>query len=142
MYFFEWGYWGLFVIAFLAATILPLSSEGVLIALLVAGYDPILCLIVASIGNILGGLTNYFIGRLGNPKWLLKLGMSTEKLHSFEGRVSKYGHWMALLAWVPIIGDPLTVALGYFRVQFIPFLGLMAFGKIVRYAIIIFVLNV
>lgn len=142
MDFFEWGYWGLFFIAFLAATILPLSSEGVLIALLLANYDPIICLIVASAGNILGGATNYYIGRLGNPKWLLKLGLSPKKLNSFEFRISKYGHWMALFAWVPIIGDPLTVALGYFRVHFIPFLGLMAFGKVVRYAIIIFVLNV
>lgn len=142
MDFFELGYWGLFLIAFFAATILPLSSEGVLVALLIANYDPFICLIVASFGNILGGLTNYYIGRLGNPKWLLKLGMSTERLNTFEQRVSRHGHWLALLSWVPILGDPLTVALGYFRVRFIPFLCLMTLGKIGRYALIIFVFSI
>lgn len=134
----EWGYWGLFVGSFLAATILPFSSEIILTTLLFNGYNPFLCLIIASLGNGLGGMTNYFIGRLGNPKWLLKLGMTKIKLERFQSTTTKYGHWLAFFAWVPIIGDPLSVALGYFRTKLIPFTLLMFLGKTLRYACVIY----
>lgn len=132
----ELGYWGLFLAAFLAATILPFSSEVIFTSMLLAGFQPEYCLIIATVGNSLGGLTNYIIGYQGNLNWLLKLGMSPLKLENFKKSTSRYGHWLGLLSWIPIIGDPLTLALGYFRVAFVPFLLLMILGKFARYFVI------
>lgn len=137
----EWGYVGLLVGSFLAATILPFSSELILATLLLNGFDPFYCLIFAGIGNTLGGITNFGIGRLGNPKWLLKLGMTIEKLNRFQNITIKYGHWLAFFSWVPIIGDPLSIAIGYFRGKFYPFLLLMTLGKFMRYAILIYFIS-
>lgn len=134
----EWGYIGLLVGSFLAATILPFSSELILATLLLNGFDPFYCLIIASAGNSLGGLTNYGIGRLGNPKWMLKLGMTEVKLNRFQNASFKYGHWLAFFAWLPIVGDPLSIALGYFRAKIIPFILIMSLGKTLRYAVIIY----
>lgn len=134
----EWGYFGLFVGSFLAATVIPFSSELILTALLLHGNNPLFCLVIASAGNSLGGITNYFIGRIGNPKWLLKLGMTEVKLNRFQTATNNYGHWLAFFAWVPIVGDPLSIALGYFRAKLIPFILLMTLGKTMRYAVVIY----
>lgn len=134
---FESGYIGLFVVCFLSATILPLTSEGALILMPAAGYDPVIALIVASAGNIIGGSTNYWIGFLGNPAWLKKLGVKESTLNRFEERILKFGFWLALLSWVPVIGDPLTVGLGFFKASWWPVLILMSFGKIIRYLVIL-----
>lgn len=129
MEYFTAGYVGLFFASFLSATILPLSSEGILLLMLSQGYDPTFCLLVASIGNSLGGLTNYALGLLGNPIWLKRIGISHMKIRYFEHRIQTYGYWLAFFSWVPFIGDPLSVALGYFRVSFWRFFGLMVQGK-------------
>lgn len=134
---FEAGYTGLFVVSFLSATILPLSSEGILLLMLGLGYNPLICLIIASSGNILGGSTNYLLGRLGNPLWLKKFGMTEARLLKFETQIQKYGFWTAFLSWVPFIGDPLIVALGFFRTSFVPVFICMSLGKIVRYLVLI-----
>jgi membrane protein YqaA with SNARE-associated domain len=131
------GFTGLFIVTFLSATILPLSSELFLVLMLSKGYDPVTCLIVATVGNSLGGLTNYGIGRLGNPKWLKKTGLTDEKIEKYNGLVSKYGSWLALISWVPIIGDPLVICLGYFRVSFLKILFLVVIGKFLRYFFIV-----
>ncbi len=137
MEYIDYGYLGLFLISFLSATILPLSSEGVLLLMPTAGFDPLVSLIVASLGNILGGSTNYWIGRLGNPLWLKRIGIQEKSLLRFENAVKRFGVFSALLSWVPIIGDPLTVALGFFRVKWWSVLILMSLGKVIRYAIIL-----
>jgi len=138
MEFIEFGYLGLFIGAFLAATIVPFSSEIILSALLISGAHPFACLLIATAGNTLGGISNYAIGFLGNPKWLLKLGMTNDKLNNLEILTKKYGHWLAFFAWMPIIGDPLTIALGYFRAKFFPFFFLMTLGKFLRYLAIVY----
>ncbi len=137
----ELGYFGLFLISFLAATILPLTSEGVLLLFLAASFDPIICLLIASLGNILGGLTNYGIGMFGNPEKLQARFKNPKRFAQLSRSIRKYGYWLGLLSWTPIVGDPLTIALGYFRVRFIPFLLLMSVGKIIRYWLIIFLWN-
>jgi len=137
----EYGYFGLFVVCFLAATILPLTSEGVLVIFLALNFDPTICLIVASIGNVLGGTTNYGIGRLGKLSSIQKLVRNPSRFEKLKNSIQKYGAGIALLSWVPIIGDPLTIALGFFRVPFIPVLILMSIAKILRYTIIIFLWN-
>ncbi len=107
-------YWGLFVSSFLAATILPVASEAVVATLIGTDYDPWICLFVATAGNSLGGLLNYGMGYLGNPKWLLKIGVTVDKLSSWEEKIKRYGIWLALFTWLPFIGDVIGVALGFF----------------------------
>jgi membrane protein YqaA with SNARE-associated domain len=134
---FEVGYVGLFLSCFLAATILPIASEFFLTGMLALGYNPLICLIVSGTGNTLGGWLNYFIGYLGNPKWLLKLGVTIEKIEKWRVRVHRFGVWLALLSWLPLVGDVIGIALGFFRTKpFVSFL-FIAIGKFARYAIII-----
>ncbi len=135
---FSIGFTGLFLLTFLSATILPVLSEAFLIGMLVQGYDPSTCLVVATIGNSLGGLTNYGIGRLGNPKWIKKMGVTENKLEKYNSSILKYGSWLALLSWVPIIGDPLIVGLGFFRVSFFRVVFLLVLGKFTRYLFIVY----
>lgn len=137
MDFISLGYIGLFLAGFLSATILPMNSEFVLLALLSQKFDPLTCLIIATFGNSLGGLTNYFLGKLGNPLWFKRLGVKEEKLLSFEQRIQKYGYWLAFFSWVPIIGDPMTIALGFFRVPFWKVTFLIVVGKFLRYLVLV-----
>ncbi len=136
-YFAELGYIGLFIAAFLAATILPLSSELVLSALLLSGASPGVLVIVATAGNVLGSLTNYALGywaSLGIIKKWLKL--SESEFINAEQRFKQYGLWSLLFAWVPIIGDPLTVIAGILRVRLLWFLILVTIGKSLRYLVL------
>jgi membrane protein YqaA with SNARE-associated domain len=131
------GYFGLFLAAFLSATILPMSSEGILLLMLTQNFDPWMCLLIATVGNSLGGLTNYGIGMLGDPKWFGRFGVKEDKLLRFEKKIQRYGYWLAFLSWVPFVGDPLTIALGFFRVPFKKVLTLMILGKFMRYFVLI-----
>ncbi|WP_024462052.1 YqaA family protein [Marinimicrobium sp. LS-A18] len=133
----ELGYLGLFLSAFLAATILPLSSEVVLSALLLSGLSPVVLVSVATVGNVLGSLTNYALGYWGSlvvvKKWLR---MSEDDFVRAEVRVRKYGMVSLCFAWVPIIGDPLTVIAGVLRIRLRWFLLLVTAGKLARYVVI------
>jgi membrane protein YqaA with SNARE-associated domain len=141
MFDFELGYWGLFLSSFLAATILPVASEVFLGAMLAMGYDPIVSLFVATVGNTLGGYLNYFLGRLGNPKWLLKVGVKKEQVLNWENAVKKYGAWLALFSWLPFVGDVIGIALGFFRVNWLLSFFFIAIGKLARYiGIVVFYL--
>lgn len=137
MWSFEVGYIGLFITCFLAATILPIASEFFLTGMLAMGYNPFVCLVVAGSGNTFGGWLNYFIGYLGNPKWLTKIGIKQAKINGWQKRINKYGVWLALLSWVPLIGDVIGVALGFFRVNVYVTFIFIAIGKFIRYAILI-----
>ncbi len=128
------GYVGLFLAGFLSSTILPMNSEGVLLILLAQDFDPWTCIVIATIGNSFGGLTNYWIGSLGQLKWLSRVGMSEKRLSELEAKIKKYGYWLAFFSWVPFIGDPMTIALGYFRVSFWRVTALVVLGKFLRYA--------
>lgn len=133
----ELGYAGLFIAAFLAATILPLSSELVLSALLVSGLSPTTLVLVATLGNVLGSLLNYMLGywaSLGIVKKWLKYSES-EFLRA-EQRFKKYGIFALLFAWLPIIGDPITVVAGVLRIHLAWFLVLVTVGKLIRYVVI------
>jgi len=136
-YFSELGYMGLFIAAFLAATVLPLSSEIVLSALLLTGLSPPALVITATTGNVLGSLTNYALGYWVSlvviQKWLR---MSEDDFVRAEQRFIKYGMFSLCFAWVPIIGDPLTVMAGVLRVRLRWFLILVAAGKFFRYVVI------
>ncbi len=140
-YFTEFGYFGLFVAAFLAATILPLSSEVVLSALLLNGLPPIPLVIIATLGNVLGAGTNYALGYWASldvvKRWLR---MSEEEFVKAEQRFMKYGLLSLCFAWVPIIGDPITVVAGILRIRFLWFAVLVTAGKLMRYIVISYLL--
>jgi membrane protein YqaA with SNARE-associated domain len=133
---FEWGYIGLFLAAFLAATILPLGSEALFATLIYAGWDMWTCVIIATLGNTLGGITSYWIGRLGKIEWIEKyLKIKKEKVEKFEKRMHNRGDWLAVFSFVPGIGDVIVVACGYFRCNFIRTTIAMTIGKFARYVL-------
>lgn len=135
---FEPGYIGLFVSGFIASTIIPLPSEGVLLLMLSLEYDPIWCLIIVSIANWLGGLTSYGLGYLGKTVWLEKyFGVKHDKLLKIESKIDQWKVLFALFTWLPIVGDVFAVGLGYFKIHFIKSAFFMFLGKFARYAIII-----
>ncbi len=136
-FFTELGYTGLFVSAFLAATILPLSSEVVLSALLLNEFDPVLLVLIATVGNVLGSVLNYFMGMYGGDYVRHRfLKVSDEDHAAAIQRYQKWGRWSLLFAWVPIVGDPLTFVAGVIRVNFIWFLVLVTIGKLGRYVVV------
>jgi membrane protein YqaA with SNARE-associated domain len=134
---FSVGFIGLFSASFLSATILPMSSEGILLLMLSQQYDPISCLFVATVGNSLGGFTNYALGMFGNSIWFKRFGIKEQKLMTFQKRIQKRGYLVAFFSWVPFIGDPMTVALGFFKVPFIPVLFFIVLGKFLRYFVFV-----
>ena len=132
--FIEWGFLGLFISSFLGATVIPLSSEVVLSVMIINGYDLNLSIIIATIGNWLGGLSSYYLGRLGNWNFLEKyFRIKKEKIASFKYRIDKWGSSLAFLCCLPLIGDPLAVSLGFFRINFIKVSIWMFIGKLVKY---------
>ncbi len=133
----EYGLWGLGLSAFLAATILPLSSEFVLSALLLAGENPITVLFIATFANVAGSTLNYMVGRWGAHTLLSRwLHLSEQQTHRAENYFNHYGKWSLLFAWLPIIGDPLTFIAGVLKVNFGLFITLVTMGKLARYWLI------
>ena len=128
-------YAGLFWAALLSATVLPFQSEVVLFGMLLTHhYSVALLVLVASLGNILGSVVNYVLGRFlaaceDRPWFPLK----REKIARAESWYHSYGRWSLLLSWLPIIGDPLTIVAGVLRESFPVFLALVTIAKLSRY---------
>ena len=134
--FVEWGYLGLFIASFLGATIIPFSSELVFSLLIIKGYDFNLSLLVATTGNWLGGLSSYFLGRLGKWSTLEKyFRLKKEKIVKFKTNIDKWGSLLAFFCWLPVIGDPIAVGLGFFRTNYILVAIWMLLGKFIRYVL-------
>jgi len=128
-------YLGLFSAAFLAATILPAQSETALVVLQLTGDYPVAALVaVASLGNILGSVVNWSLGRgmarFRTKRWFPVSAKSLDRAASWYGR---YGKWSLLASWLPFIGDPITVAAGILRVPLSTFLVLVSVAKVGRY---------
>ncbi|MFA7081565.1 MAG: YqaA family protein [Bacteroidales bacterium] len=135
--FIELGYLGLFIASFLSSTIIPLGSEFVLIALVANGFDPYLCVLIATIGNSIGGMTSYGIGYLGKIEWIEKYFRTPrEKILSFQERIKRWGPAAGLLAWLPFIGDVIAIGLGFFRLNPWRSFLYMFIGRIIRYSFI------
>ncbi len=134
---FDLGYPGLFLLGFLAATILPLGSEWLLAALLLSGYDPVICVGVATAGNSLGALTTYAIGIWGGP-WLIERVLRIDPIRQDKAMqlYSRYGVWSLLFSWLPIVGDPLCLVGGLMRVQLSRYVILVTVGKYIRYQVL------
>ena len=129
----DFGYLGLFVGSFLAATVVPFSADVLLVGMLVAGGSPWIVIALATTGNFIGGLTSYGIGRIGKWEWIERLGVKPETLERHKAKVDRWGAWLALLSWVPFVGDVFAVALGFYRTKFLPSAIFMLIGKAGRF---------
>lgn len=131
------AYGGLFFAAFAAATIFPMQSEAVLVAMLLGDYSPVTVFLVASVGNVLGSMVNWFLGRwidrFRHHRWFPASDHALERARRWYHR---YGRWSLLLSWVPVIGDPLTVVAGVMREPLPVFLLLVTIAKVGRYAVL------
>lgn len=138
MNFSDWGYIGLFLGCFLAATIVPFSSDALFIASLGFGGTIPLTLLWGTLGNWVGGLTTYWIGRIGKWEWLERwCKVKPETLEKQKAKVDKYGSWLALLTWLPVVGDIFAVALGFYRTNFYYSALFMLVGKFIRFALLV-----
>ncbi len=130
----ELGYLGLFLASFLAATVVPFSSEVIFSAMVFSGLDPWTCVWVATLGNWLGGMTSYYVGLLGKIEWIEKyFHIKKEKMESYTIWIQKYGDWFAFFSFVPFIGDVIAVATGFFRCKWWKVAISMLLGKFARY---------
>ena len=129
------GLLALFLVSFLASTVLPLGSEWLLVAVILQSHEPWPAVAVATIGNSLGALTTYLLGFWGG-EWLTTriLRMSGAERRRAAALFQRYGSWSLLLTWVPVVGDPLCLVAGALRTGLTRFLILMVAGKLARYA--------
>lgn len=132
------AYVGLFASALVAATILPMQSEAVLAGLLAAGGRPaVLLIVVATVGNVLGSVINWYLGRVllrfKDRRWFPSSDVQLERAQRWYAR---YGRWSLLGSWLPVIGDPLTVVAGVMREPLGPFLLLVTVAKGGRYLVL------
>lgn len=135
----EHGVMGFFIASFLAGSFVPFSSEVVMMALITAGVDSWGLVIWGTAGNTLGSVFNYWVGSLGNPRWIKKwTGISEDQLVKGQHYVERYGFWAGWLAWVPLLGSLITVALGLMRARFSLTMVNILLGKFLRYWLIMF----
>ncbi len=134
----DYGYAGMFLASFLAGSILPFSSEALLITFVGMGLDPILTVAFATLGNTAGSMTCYWIGYLGNMQRIEKwLKIKPEKLAKAEKFIHGRGAWMAFFSFLPIIGDGIAIVLGLMRSHLTITIFSMTLGKLLRYISIV-----
>jgi membrane protein YqaA with SNARE-associated domain len=130
------GYVTLFLMSFLASTLLPLGSEWLLVMMLLGGYDPVSTVAIATVGNYLGAVATYLIGIWGG-NWLIErvLRVSPEQQERARNYYQHYGAFSLFFSWLPIVGDPLCLVGGMLRINFGLFTLLVASGKLARYVV-------
>lgn len=129
----------LFVVSFLASTLLPLGSEWLLVTLILRGNDPATSVMIATAGNFCGALTTYWIGIYGSSFLISRiLGIDENARRRAERFYEKYGSWSLFLSWVPVLGDPLCLVGGLLKVGLIRFSLLVLSGKLSRYVVVAF----
>ncbi|WP_299558181.1 YqaA family protein [uncultured Sulfitobacter sp.] len=132
------AYVGLFASALVAATVLPMQSEAVLSGLLIGGAYPVTALVlVATVGNVLGAVINWILGRFllrfKDRQWFPS---SDRQLARAQRWYRRYGRWSLLGSWLPLVGDPLTVVAGLMREPLVPFVVLVTLAKGTRYLVL------
>lgn len=134
----DWGYWGMFISALLAGSVIPFSSELVLVALIQIGLNPTGCILAATVGNVLGGMTCYYMGHLGRVDWIEKyFKVKREKVNKMQVFLQGKGALMAFFAFLPIIGSVISIALGFMRSNVWLTVSAMFAGKLLRYIAIV-----
>ena len=138
----DWGYIGLFISALLAGSIIPFSSELVMIALVKVGLSPVLCVIAATLGNTVGGMTCYYMGRLGKVDWIEKyFKVKKEKVEKMQQFLQGKGALMTFFAFLPFVGEVIAIALGFMRSNIWLTTTSMFTGKLIRYVLMLLVLQ-
>lgn len=133
----NYGYIGVFIAAFLAATVLPFSSEVVFAGVLASGATYSTLIIAATIGNSLGGMTCYWLGSLGKLEWLEKyFRMKEEQIQKWVNKIHGRGSWVSIFVALPGVGDFIAVAMGYLRANAWGVLFWMTLGKFIRYVVV------
>lgn len=136
------GLLGLFIGCLLSATVIPFSSEALLAGALLLDYSPWTVILVATLGNTIGGMSCYLLGWLCKWSWIERfLKVKEETLAKVSAKVGKYGAFAALLAWLPGVGDVIALALGLMRTRVIPTSVLMFVGKGLRYMVVAWLLS-
>lgn len=130
------SYLSLFFMSFLASTLIPIGSEWLLVIVLVAGYDPVYSVAVATFGNYLGAVVTYLVG-LGGGRWLIEkvFRISPEQQERARHHYQRFGVYSLIFSWLPIVGDPLCLVGGIMRINFGLFSLLVTGGKLARYTI-------
>lgn len=137
-----WGLPGLFVAAMLAGSVLPFSSEIVLAALIKLGLDPVSCIIAATLGNTVGGMTCYFMGGIGKTAWIEHyFKVKKERINEMEQFLQGKGAIMAFFTFLPALGEVIAITLGFMRSNIWITLVSMMTGKLIRYILILLALE-
>ncbi|MBR1414953.1 MAG: DedA family protein [Prevotella sp.] len=124
--------------AFLAGSFFPFSSEAVMLGLMAAGLDPWVLMVYGTIGNVLGSVVNYSIGRLGQQEWFEKyLHVSPQSMDRARRFMRGHGAWMGFFAFVPLLGSAITILLGLMRANLVITFIAITLGKIFRYVVLI-----
>ena len=135
----SYGYWGMFLAAFLAGSFFPFSSEAVMVGLMAAGLDPWVLMIYGTSGNVLGSVVNYCIGRMGKTEWFEKyLHVKPESMEKARRFMRGHGAWMGFFAFIPLLGSAITILLGLMRANPVITFISITLGKIFRYLILIY----
>lgn len=135
----NWGYWGMLVAAFLAGSFIPFSSEAVMLGLLAAGLEPTPLIVYGSIGNVLGSMFNYGVGRMGRLDWIERyLHVSRESLDKATRFMGGHGAWMGFFAFLPLLGSAITIVLGLMRANLVVSFVSITIGKALRYLILVY----
>lgn len=130
----KYGLYGLFAGSFLSSLFIPMGADILFVGMLAAGINPWECLVIATFGSWIGGLIIYYIGYSGNPEKIRRLfRLKPGQLEKQKIKIDKYGALMALIVWIPIIGDVANVALGFYRVKPKITLFLMFIGRLIRF---------
>ena len=131
------GYPALFLLSFLASTLIPLGSEWLLVVMLINQRDPVAAVAIATFGNLLGACSTYWLGVYGGP-WLIRRVLRIDEQAECRAKdfYRRYGSWSLLLSWLPVIGDPLCLVSGLLRIGFFRFSTLVFAGKFGRYAVV------
>lgn len=138
----DWGYVGLFISALLAGSIIPFSSELVLVALVNVGLSPAVCVVSAALGNTVGGMTCYYMGRLGRIDWIEKyFKVKKEKIDRMQHFLQGKGALMAFFAFLPFVGEAIAIALGFMRSNLMLTTVSMFIGKLLRYMAMLWALQ-
>ncbi len=134
-------YLTLFISAFISATLFPLGSEALLIYDIKEGYNILLLLLVATIGNTLGSLVNYYLGLKGETYLEEKKYLKKTSIEKYKKFFDKYGAFALLLSWMPIVGDPITFVAGILKYDLKKFVLLVLFAKALRYVFLAFIVT-
>ena len=135
----SYGFWGMFIAAFVAGSVFPWSSEAIMLGLMAAGLDPVGLVVYGSAGNVLGSMFNYWVGHLGRLDWIERyLHVKKENLDKARRNKKEKGAKIGFFAFLPIIGSAITILLGLMRANLFITVLSITLGKVIRYSLLVY----